>query len=67
MATLSLDLAKIPVATKLAAGKTRMGRHQYYCLSGVIEAAYGSAVIEYTVKLGGKPVQGHGTSFESVV
>ncbi|PHH88276.1 hypothetical protein CDD83_7760 [Cordyceps sp. RAO-2017] len=53
VATLSLDLDKIPKTTKLAAGKTRMGWHRYYCLSGVIEASYGSAMITYTVKLGG--------------
>ncbi|RCI08728.1 hypothetical protein L249_4681 [Ophiocordyceps polyrhachis-furcata BCC 54312] len=53
VATLSLDLDKIPNAVKLAAGKTRMGCHRYYCLSGVIEASYGSAMITYSVKLGG--------------
>lgn len=53
VATLSLDLDKIPKTAKLAAGKTRMGWHRYYCLSGIIEASYGSAVITYTVKLGG--------------
>ncbi|KAL3954664.1 hypothetical protein ACCO45_010227 [Purpureocillium lilacinum] len=53
VATLSLDLEKIPKSTMLAAGKTRMGWHRYYCLSGVIEASYGSAMVTYTVKLGG--------------
>ncbi|RDA91201.1 hypothetical protein CP533_4836 [Ophiocordyceps camponoti-saundersi (nom. inval.)] len=53
VATLSLDLDRIPNAVKLAAGKTRMGCHRYYCLSGVIEASYGSAMITYSVKLGG--------------
>ncbi|PHH65262.1 hypothetical protein CDD81_3121 [Ophiocordyceps australis] len=53
VATLSLDLDKIPKTVKLAAGKTRMGWHRYYCLNGVIEASYGSAMITYTVKLGG--------------
>ncbi|PFH56756.1 hypothetical protein XA68_16039 [Ophiocordyceps unilateralis] len=53
VATLSLDLDRIPNAVKLAAGKTRMGWHRYYCLSGVIEASYGSAMITYSVKLGG--------------
>ncbi|RDA89179.1 hypothetical protein CP532_0517 [Ophiocordyceps camponoti-leonardi (nom. inval.)] len=53
VATLSLDLDRIPNAAKLAAGKTRMGCHRYYCLSGVIEASYGSAMITYSVKLGG--------------
>lgn len=53
VATLSLDLNKIPQQIKQAAGKRRMGLHRYYCLSGVIEASYGSAQITYTVKLGG--------------
>lgn len=53
VATLSLDLDRIPKTAKLAAGKTRMGWHRYYCLSGVIEASYGSAMITYTVKLEG--------------
>lgn len=57
VATLSLDLDKIPKTVKLAAGKTRMGWHRYYCLSGVIEASYGSAMITYTVKLGGRSNQ----------
>lgn len=63
VATLSLDLDKIPKAAKLAAGKTRMGWHRYYCLSGVIEASYGSAMITYTAKLGGEPSQEQTTVF----
>jgi hypothetical protein len=31
-----------------------MGWHRYYCLEGVIEARYGSAMITYKVELGGK-------------
>lgn len=54
VATLSLDLSKIPRSVKRNAKKRRMGRHRYYCLSGVIEASYGSAKITYTVKLGGR-------------
>lgn len=54
VARLSLDLAKIPKSAKMAAGKTRMGWHRYYCLNGVIEAKYGSAMVTYTVKLGGR-------------
>jgi hypothetical protein len=30
-----------------------MGWHRYYCLEGVIEARYGSAMITYKVELGG--------------
>ncbi|CAM1502083.1 Fc.00g040670.m01.CDS01 [Cosmosporella sp. VM-42] len=53
VATLTLDLNKIPKSVKRNAKKRRMGWHRYYCLSGVIEASYGSANITYTVKLGG--------------
>lgn len=53
VATLFLDLHKIPKSAKAAAKKKKMGWHRYYCLTGVIEASYGSAMITYTVKLGG--------------
>ncbi|KAL6823063.1 hypothetical protein J3E69DRAFT_338625 [Trichoderma sp. SZMC 28015] len=53
VATLFLDLHKIPKSAKTAAKKKKMGWHRYYCLTGVIEASYGSAMITYTVKLGG--------------
>lgn len=53
IATLSIDLNRIDKSVKHAAEKRRMGVHQYYCLSGVIEASYGSAEITYAVKLGG--------------
>lgn len=52
--TLSLNLGKIPKSVKRTAKKRRMGWHRYYCLSGAIEARYGSANITYTLKLGGK-------------
>lgn len=51
--TLSLNLSKIPKSVKQKAKKRRMGWHRYYCLSGAIEARYGSANITYTLKLGG--------------
>lgn len=53
VATLFLDLHKIPKSAKTAAKKKKLGWHRYYCLTGVIEASYGSAMITYTVKLGG--------------
>lgn len=53
VATLFLDLHKIPKSAKSAAKKRKLGWHRYYCLTGVIEASYGSAMITYTVKLGG--------------
>ena len=54
VATLSLDLDRIPNSVKRASGKTRMGYHRYYSVEGVIEASYGSAMITYSVKLGGR-------------
>ncbi|RFU77784.1 phosphatidyl inositol 3-kinase [Trichoderma arundinaceum] len=54
VATLFLDLHKIPKSAKTAAKKKKLGWHRYYCLTGVIEASYGSAMITYTVKLGGE-------------
>lgn len=56
VATLSLDLNKISRSVKKAAKQTTMGWHRYYCLEGVIEASYGSAMITYTVELGGKSI-----------
>lgn len=53
VATLSLDLNKVPSSVKRAARVERMGNHRYYALRGIIEARYGSAMIRYTVKLGG--------------
>lgn len=53
VATLFLDLHKITKSAKSSAKKKKMGWHRYYCLTGVIEASYGSAMITYTVKLGG--------------
>ncbi|KAK9440314.1 phosphatidylinositol 3 [Metarhizium brunneum] len=53
IATLALNLDKIPMSTKNAAGVTRIGNHRYFCLTGAIEASYGSAMITYKVKLGG--------------
>ncbi|KAF5130805.1 hypothetical protein E5D57_007153 [Metarhizium anisopliae] len=41
------------MSTKNAAGVTRIGNHRYFCLTGAIEASYGSAMITYKVKLGG--------------
>lgn len=37
-----------------------MGYHRYYSVSGVIEAHYESAMITYTVKLGGKNLDNRG-------
>lgn len=37
-----------------------MGYHRYYSVSGVIEAHYESAMITYTVKLGGKYLDNRG-------
>ncbi|KAK5991079.1 Protein kinase rad3-like protein, partial [Cladobotryum mycophilum] len=54
VATLYLDLHKIPKSVKAAAGKTKMGWHRYYCLSGVIEAHYGSAMVTYALELGAR-------------
>lgn len=53
VATLFLDLHKITKSAKSSAKKKKMGWHRYYCLTGVIEANYGSAMITYTLKLGG--------------
>ncbi|KAG6321069.1 hypothetical protein E4U44_005536 [Claviceps purpurea] len=53
IARLSIDLDRIPMSTKVAAGITRIGGHRYYCLTGAIEASYGSAMVKYRVKLGG--------------
>lgn len=53
VATLFLDLHKITKSAKSSAKKKKMGWHRYYCMTGVIEASYGSAMITYTVKLGG--------------
>lgn len=53
IARLSLNLERIPASTKSAAGITRIGNHRYHCLTGAIEASYGSAMITYKVKLGG--------------
>ncbi|CAH0039431.1 unnamed protein product [Clonostachys solani] len=52
VATLSLDLNKIPSSVKRTAQITRMGYHRYYTIEGAIEASYGSAKITYSVKLG---------------
>jgi hypothetical protein len=57
IATLELDLSKVPYYTKKAAGKTWMGLHRYYEVGGVVEARYDSALITYTAKLAGKIVQ----------
>lgn len=54
IATLSLNLDRIPMSTKSAAGVTWIGNHRYHCLTGAIEASYGSAMITYRVKLGGE-------------
>lgn len=54
IARLSLNLERIPASTKSAAGITRIGNHRYHCLTGAIEASYGSAMITYKVKLGGE-------------
>lgn len=53
IATLSLDLTQIPDQVKTAAGETKLGSHRYYCLSGVIQARYGPAMVKYSVKLAG--------------
>ena len=53
VATLSLDLGRIPESVKRTAMITRMGPYRYYSLEGVIEARYESAKITYVVKLGG--------------
>jgi hypothetical protein len=53
VATLSLDLNKISRSVKKSAKLITMGWHRYYCLEGVIEARYGSAMITYKVELGG--------------
>ncbi|KAH6604197.1 hypothetical protein Trco_007643 [Trichoderma cornu-damae] len=45
VATLFLDLHKIPKSAKTAAKKKKMGWHRYYCLTGVIEASYGSSSV----------------------
>ncbi|GAB0136228.1 hypothetical protein EsDP_00004539 [Epichloe bromicola] len=57
IARLSLNLERIPASTKSAAGITRIGNHRYHCLTGAIEASYGSAMITYKVKLGGEFVE----------
>lgn len=57
IATLALNLDKIPMSTKNAAGVTRIGNHRYFCLTGAIEASYGSAMITYKVKLGGESAE----------
>ncbi|KFA47821.1 hypothetical protein S40293_06413 [Stachybotrys chartarum IBT 40293] len=53
VATLSLDLDKIPSSVKKTAKQIKMGWYKYYCLEGAIEASYGSAMITYSVQLGG--------------
>ncbi|KAG5991554.1 hypothetical protein E4U43_004005, partial [Claviceps pusilla] len=53
IARLSLDLDRIPSSTLQAAGVTRINGHRYFCLTGAIEASYGSAMITYKMKLGG--------------
>lgn len=58
VATLFLDLHKITKSAKSSAKKKKMGWHRYYCLTGVIEASYGSAMITYTIKLGGLYILG---------
>lgn len=58
VATLFLDLHKITKSAKSSAKKKKLGWHRYYCLTGVIEASYGSAMITYTVKLGGLYILG---------
>jgi hypothetical protein len=57
IARLSLNLDRIPMSTKTAAGVTWIGNHRYYCLTGGIEATYGSAMITYKVKLGGESAE----------
>lgn len=54
VATLFLDLNRIPDSVKRAARVERMGNHRYYAVKGGIEARYGSAMITYTAKLGGE-------------
>lgn len=54
VATLTIDLNRIPNGVKRTARVVRMGYHRYYSLEGAIEASYGSAKITYAVKLGGK-------------
>lgn len=53
IAQLFLDLDRIPMSAKSAAGMTRIGNHWYYSLTGAIEASYGSAMVTYRVQLGG--------------
>ncbi|KAG6005421.1 hypothetical protein E4U21_000201 [Claviceps maximensis] len=53
IARLSLDLDRIPSSTLHDAGVTRLNGHRYFCLTGVIEASYGSAMITYKIKLDG--------------
>lgn len=53
VATLSIDLNKIPNSVKRTARVVRMGYHRYYSLEGAIEARYGSAKITYSIQLGG--------------
>jgi hypothetical protein len=56
VATLSLDLDKIPSSVKKTAKQIKMGWYKYYCLEGAIEASYGSAMITYSVQLGGERI-----------
>lgn len=62
VATLSLDLNKIPSSVKRTARIIRMGYHRYYTIEGVIECSYGSAKITYSVKLGGMQSPWHFSS-----
>lgn len=54
VATLFLDLNRIPDSVKRTARVEKMGNHRYYAVRGGIEARYGSAMITYTAKLGGE-------------
>lgn len=54
VARLFLDLNRVPSTAKKASRVMEMGRHRYYSLEGAIEATYGSAMVTYAVKLGGR-------------
>ena len=54
IATLELDISMVSNEDKKEVGKTWIGWHRYHEVSGVVEARYNSAMIQYTAKLKGK-------------
>ncbi|KAL8381331.1 hypothetical protein RB595_005542 [Gaeumannomyces hyphopodioides] len=54
IASLKLDKSRISQETLDDAGRYWDGIHRYYSIAGAVEVSYGSALVEYRVKLAGR-------------